>query len=187
MKALFTLLLFCLSLLTPLAQAQEAKLIAGATVTIRLAGVPAEESAAVSGMYAISSGGSISLPHLKTEINALGLRPTELQAKIVAAYKSAEIYTNPNITVLAAGTNPGSDLVITVGGEVRTPRSVPFRPGLNLYGAISEAGGPSEFADMKRVKLMRGGKVLREIDLRKVTEENNPELQAGDQVIVPGG
>ena len=38
---------------------------------------------------------------------------------------------------------------------------------------------------MKKVKLLRG-KSEKEYDLRKVTPANNPELQAGDQVIVPG-
>lgn len=167
-------------------RAQESVLIPGATIQIRLGGVPPEDVNQVSGPYTVSSSGTLNLMHLKGEIKAAGLRPTDLALRITAAYKAAEIYTNPNVVVLAAGKDPGGDMVITVGGEVRQPRAVPYRPGLDLYGAIVDAGGPSEFGDMKRVKLIRN-KQERIVDLRKVTSENSIELIAGDKVVVPGG
>ncbi len=163
----------------------EPLLSSGVMITLRLSGVPAEEAGSVTGNYVISDTGKLSLPHLKSEISAAGLRATELSTKIAAAYKAAEIYTNPNITVTASGSQIGGDLVVTVGGEVRTPRTVAFRPGLDLYGAITEAGGPSEWGDMRRVKLIRN-KTERVIDLRKVTADNSIELMVGDSIIVPG-
>jgi polysaccharide export outer membrane protein len=145
--------------------------------------VPGVDAAQISQSYTISNGGTIKLPYL-SEISCNGLTPTELQRKIEAAFKSAEIFTHPTVNIItnAAGT---SDMVITVGGEVRSPGDVPYRPGINLYSAISRCGGPTEYGEMRKVKLMRG-KTEKVIDLRKVTSENNPELQAGDQIVVPG-
>jgi polysaccharide export outer membrane protein len=163
---------------------KEPKLIPGATISVRLAGVPADEAVQVTGMYLISSNGILRLPHLDAELQAAGLEPSQLQTKIITAYKTAGIYTNPSITVLSGpNENPS---VITVGGEVRTPRSVHFRPGINLYGAITDAGGANEYSDLSKVRLLRAGKE-RVLDLRKITPENNIELQAGDQIVVPGG
>lgn len=164
---------------------QESLLTAGVSVQLRLGGVPAEESNQVTGSYTISSNGTLSLPHLKTDIKASGLRPTELATRIAAAYKAAEIYTNPNI-VVQTGKDTTTDFVVSVGGEVRTPKAVVIRPGLDLFGAITEAGGPSEFADMRKVKLIRKTQEM-VVDLRKVTADNSIELMAGDKVIVPGG
>jgi protein involved in polysaccharide export with SLBB domain len=188
MKSLFCYLVAAMSLLMLASRSfgQESNLIPGASITVRLGGVPADESNQVSGPYIISSSGTLTLPHLKGDIQAAGLKPTALANKIMAAYKSAQIYVNPNIVVLASGASPAGDLVVTVGGEVRAPRLVQYRPGLDLFGAVTEAGGPSEFGDMRRVKLIRGT-TERIIDMRKVNASNTVELQAGDKVMVPGG
>jgi protein involved in polysaccharide export with SLBB domain len=164
---------------------QESILASGVTVQVRLAGVPPEEINMVNGPYTISTSGTLTLPHLKSEIKATGLRPTELASRIAAAYKAAEIYTNPNI-VVQTNKDPTGDFVVSVGGEVRTPRAVQIRPGLDLFGAITEAGGPSEFADMKKVRLIRKTQEM-VLDMRKVNAQNSVELMAGDKVIVPGG
>ena len=176
-----TLLLTAL-LLTGWSPAQESRLAAGNTFVLRISGVPAEDIAQVGGNYTISSAGTVKLPYLDREIAASGLTATELQNKIAALYKSADIYTGPNV-VVSTGT-AGLEMIITVGGEVRNPADVPFRPGLNLFGAINRAGGPTEYGNMKKVKLIRGNSE-KVYDLKKVTSSNNPELQAGDQVIVP--
>ena len=189
MKTIQLLLLCLLAFIgfgTSSAQGQQAepRFAAGQTFVLRIAGVPQVDANQVTGQYSVSSGGTVRLPYL-TEVSAIGLTPTELQRKLEAAYKSSDIYTHPTISISTNANNAGSDMVITVGGEVRQPADVPFRAGINLYAAITRCGGPTEYGDMKRVKLMRG-KTERIIDLRKVGNDNNPELQAGDQVIVPG-
>jgi polysaccharide export outer membrane protein len=163
---------------------QEPILIAGQSVQLKLMGVPNDETMHVSGPYTISSQGMLKLPYI-TEISASGLTPTALQKKIEITYKAQEIYTHPTVTIQTT-TDFMAQSVITVGGEVRAPTEIPFRPGINLYAAISRAGGPTEFANMKKVKLLRG-KSESVYDLRKVGSENNPELKAGDQIIIPPG
>jgi polysaccharide biosynthesis/export protein len=185
MKTIHYLVLLVLAWGMQLTRAQEPRFTAGQTFTLRIAGVPAEDAAQVSGVKTISSSGTISMTYLKGEIMAAGLTPTELQRKIANAYISNEIYTQPDINIQTNGVQQ-IEQVITVGGEVRIPAEVPFRPGLNLYAAITKAGGPTEYGDMRKVKLIRN-KTERIFDLRKVTSENNPELQVGDQIVVPGG
>jgi polysaccharide biosynthesis/export protein VpsN len=181
------LLLLCLLALLGLgtnANAQEPRFTPGQTFNLRIAGVPLSDLQQVSGTYTISSSGTIKLTYLNGEISANGLTPTELQRKIEALYKSNEIYTHPTVNI-STNNNFTTEMLVTVGGEVRQPGDIPFRPGINLYSAISKCGGPTEYGDMKRVKLMRG-KTEKIIDLRKVGNDNNPELIAGDQIIVPG-
>ena len=82
---------------------------------------------------------------------------------------------------------PSTPEPITVsGGRIRAndPVRVPYRKGMHIYAALDRAFGPTDGPD--KVKLIRG-KTETIYDLRKVNNENNPELQPGDQIIVPGG
>lgn len=186
MKSKIHLVLLILSLGTWSAQAQESKLNAGNTFTMRIAGIPLEDVQQVSGNYTISDKGLVQLPFLADQINAVGLTPSELQAKVAAAYQASQIYNHPTVTIATTGAGAGAiEFVVTVGGEVRQPSEVQIRPGMNLYSAITKCGGPTEFALMKRVKLIRDG-VEKQYDMRKISKENNPEIKAGDQIVVPG-
>jgi protein involved in polysaccharide export with SLBB domain len=163
--------------------AQEPKLSPGQHFQLRIAGVPAADVAQLSGTYVLSDNGSIKLPLLKQEIHATGSTPSILQKKIEQAYMAESIYAHPSITVLVA---PAGDVqqLVTVGGEVRQPGEVAFRPGVNLLAVISKSGGPTEYANLRKLKLIRG-KTERIIDFRKITAENNLVLQPGDQIIIP--
>lgn len=185
MKTIHYLLLLMLCLGTMFSRAQEPRFAPGQTFSLRISGVPGEDLQQVSGSYTISSGGTIKLPYLNGEISANGLTPTELQRKIEAAYKTGEIYVHPTINIITNNAMT-TEMLVTVGGEVRQPGDVPYRPGINLYSAITKCGGPTEYADMKKVKLLRN-RTEKIYDLRKVTNENNPELLAGDQIVVTGG
>ncbi len=137
----------------------------------------------MNGTFTISDAGKLKLPFLKNELTAAGLTPTALQKLITQAYIEGEIYSHPSIMI---NVGPLMDQqVITVGGEVKQPGEVSYRPGINLYSAITKAGGSTDFGDVRRIKLIRG-KIERIIDLRKITAENNIPLEAGDQIVVPG-
>lgn len=178
----FILLAFLLG--SPFLQAKESKLVAGEVFVLRLSSAPLLDQQNVSGHYTISNAGTVKLPCLKSEIVAASLTPTELMKKIEDAYKNEDIYNDPNVTIITPCAQTPSN-VITVGEEVRSPGDIPIRPGINLFAAIAKCGGPTEYADMRRVRLMRG-KTEKIYDLRKITNDNNPELQTYDQVIVPG-
>lgn len=149
---------------------------------------PAEDAQVVSANYVVSDSGTIKMPMLDHEIPAVGLTPTALARKIEAAYRSAEIYTNPTINAYMPQEANTPNHVVLVSGEVRVPGEFPLRPGMRLLNAISRAGGFTEFAKVKQVKLIRGSKTM-VFDMRNIKEDgsNNPVLQDGDSVIVPSG
>jgi polysaccharide export outer membrane protein len=82
---------------------------------------------------------------------------------------------------------------ILVAGEVRTPKTIPFREGLTLLDAFVEAGGGTEYADLGAVKVVRteagGRKVEVAIDLGRILKRTelsrNIVLLPGDIVLVP--
>ncbi len=65
---------------------------------------------------------------------------------------------------------------------------IPFYPGLTLMAAISKAGGFTEFAKVKSVRILRAGETIK-VDLRKLHADgsNNPLLQPWDVIVIPAG
>lgn len=76
-----------------------------------------------------------------------------------------------------------TEAVVTIGGQVRRPGPVPFRKDLTIYAAVQSAGGATEFGSMRRVKVIRDGKVETH-DLTK-DEKKSLVLQKNDTVEVP--
>lgn len=80
---------------------------------------------------------------------------------------------------------------ITVIGEVTTPSNIPFRPGLTVVDALIEAGWVTEFANLKKVLVVRerdGKKEEMYINVARVKSGGDAEqdlfLLPGDLVIV---
>jgi protein involved in polysaccharide export with SLBB domain len=189
MKFLTSLLIVSLLSLVP-AKAQMAGLLKpGDSIIIQLK-TPAEDAENVTTTYAVSDTGRIKLPMLDQEIPASGITVSTLARRIEAAYKAAEIYTNPMINVTLPNVAEGGQFnhVVTVGGEVRGSGEFPLRQGMTLMAAINRAGGFTEFAKTKGVKLIRDNRE-QIYDMRKVNADgsNNPVLKDGDQIIVPAG
>ncbi len=159
----------------PMAMAESPALKAGDGLQIELK-APAKDAALFEGNYTISESGTVKVPHLSQEISAAGLSTSQLSRKIEAAYRAADIYKDPKITVNMP--NP------TVG--VRRIGEVVLRENMRLFQAITSMGGFTEFA--KPVKLIRGKKETK-YDMRRIKEDgsNNPFLLDGDQIILPGG
>jgi polysaccharide export outer membrane protein len=170
------------------AQTGETTLKPGDQIKITITGVPAgdQQSMALQ-LYIVSNEGTIRLQHLKSEVRASGLTPTALARQIEATYKSARIYTNPAINISRNQTADSAQMV-TVSGNVRVGGAVVFRPGLRILEAIAEKGGFDDFANTKKVRLVRGQR-SQELDLSNVSKnpEVNVVLQPGDLIIVPQG
>ena len=161
--------------------AQDALLRSGDILELRIGGVPTEEVQQVSGPYTIDGDGYVNLPHIG-KIRADQASQSELQRSIEAAYRSQQIYTNPSITL----TIPNTARFVNTGGEVKAPQRVPFTADLTLLGAISASGGFTEFADQKKVRLLRDGKVtiVNVKDVRK-NPDKDIRLKPGDRIEVP--
>ena len=182
MRVFLSFLLVAVVLSVPyVARASDAAFRSGDTLELRIGGVPAEETQLITGAYTIDGEGFINLPHIG-KVRAAGLGQAELQRAVEAAYRGGEIYTNPTITV----TVPTTLRFVNVSGDVRQPRRVEYTSDLTVLGAISAAGGFTDYADQRKVRLMRGGQV-RMVDIKAV--RSNPSLDIillpGDQIEVP--
>jgi protein involved in polysaccharide export with SLBB domain len=93
--------------------------------------------------------GGINLPILGDLIVA-GKTPGNLATQISEAY--GRYYTNPQLSVNLTKFAPPQAYVL---GEVRYPKAVEIRPGMTVLGAIADAGGQNEFADLGNVVLIR--------------------------------
>ena len=159
----------------------QATLRVGDPIDIKIGGVPNEEQVQVNNTYTVDANGSVNLPYIN-KVKAEGLTPAQLSRSIEQIYRSNKVYTNPNITILMQPTAR----FVNVGGAVKAPMRVPFTEDITLLAAINAAGGFNDFADQKRVRLLRGNEV-KVYDVRQ--SRRNPsldaKLQPGDRVEVP--
>ncbi|MGB6223739.1 polysaccharide biosynthesis/export family protein [Haloferula sp.] len=180
MKTLFLILAAVASLLS--SASAQSTISAGRAIEIRIQGVPNEEMARVNNTYPVSEAGFIRMPFIGN-VMAAGRSPDSLAQSIEAAYKSAQIYTNPTVQVLASSDETLAEFIVTVGGYVRRPGPVKYVRGLTLYDAVQAGGGATEFGSMHRVRLIRNGK-LREYDLFK-TQSKGVLVEPSDTIEVP--
>lgn len=159
----------------------QATLRVGDPIEIRVGGVPNEEQVQVNNTYTVDTGGSVNLPYIN-KVKAAGLTPAQLARSIEEIYRANKIYTNPNITILMQPTAR----FVNVGGAVRMPARVPFTEDITLLTAINAAGGFNDFADQKRVRLLRGNDV-KVYDVRQFRRDPSLDLklQPGDRIEVP--
>ena len=161
--------------------AEGALLRNGEQIDIRLGGVPQEEISQISGQHQVDGEGFVNLPHIG-KIKANGVTQSALQQAIENAYRSNQIYSNPTVTVNVAS----AARFVNVGGDVRGPRRVEFTPDLTILSAITACGGFTEYADQKKVRLLRDGSVsIHNITEIRVDPTKDIRLKPGDSVEVP--
>jgi polysaccharide export outer membrane protein len=97
----------------------------------------------------VRSDGKISMP-LINEIVAAGLTPYALQQEI--AKRASEFVARPQVTVIV---NEVRSKKIYVVGEVAHPGTYPFSSGLTALQALTTAGGLNQFANAKRIVVLR--------------------------------
>lgn len=159
----------------------QATLRVGDPIELKIGGVPQEEQLQVNNTYTVDANGSVNLPYIN-KVRAEGLTPAQLARSIEESYRATKIYTNPNITILM---QPAARFV-NVGGAVRSPMRVPFTEDMTLLASINAAGGFNDFADQKRVRLLRGSEA-KMYDVRQFRRDpsRDVKLQPGDRVEVP--
>ena len=106
----------------------------------------------------------------------------QAQSLIENKLKTEKIYTHPTVTINV----PNASRFVNVGGQVRSPGRIVYSSDLTLMSAINSAGGPTDFADKKRVTLTRDGKTEK-IDIRDFIAhpEKDRKILPGDQINVP--
>jgi polysaccharide export outer membrane protein len=127
------------------------------------------------------------------QVMAAGLLPSDIQRIITAGLRPQYKDVVPQVTVIVK--NPGG-YQFSVIGKVKSPGT--FTPGryVNALEAIGIAGGPSEFAQTSRIRIIRKvGQQLETIpvqigpalkgDLNGLTAQDIPWIKSGDTLVVP--
>ncbi|MCX6980162.1 MAG: polysaccharide biosynthesis/export family protein [Verrucomicrobia bacterium] len=174
MKKIILSLLSLLLIALPRLQAQNT-FRNGDVLEMRLSGPPEEFTREFNIVLTVDEG-TVNLP-LIGRVAAAGMSSSALAASIERRLKEAKIFTVANVNI---NSNSGKDRIIIVGGSVRSPGKQPWIQDLTLTGAISGAGGPSEFAK-DTMKIIRGGKA--QSYSRKAIKKNpgtDPRVEPGD-------
>ena len=140
----------------------------------------------VSRTVPVRPDGKISLP-LIDDVQAAGLTPMQLTS--VLADKLKKYIDEPQVTVIVTQINSQRVYII---GQVARPGAFPLLPNMTILQALSTAGGLAQFANGKKIYLLRtedGKPVKYPFNYKDVVGGKKPEqnlvLKAGDQIIVP--
>lgn len=135
--------------------------------------------------------GRISVP-LVGDVVVAGRTPDQVAADIKT--RLATFVREPQVSIILTELRSHEYLSrVRVTGAVRTPVSIPYRPGMTVLDAVLAAGGVTEFASADNTKLFRRNKAETletlpiKLDrlMKKGDLENNLALQPGDIVTVP--
>lgn len=162
---------------TPSYSAPSDTLRVGDPISIRLNGVPVEEEKLIEEV--VDGEGNISMP-LVGRFKAAGLASAQLKLKIEQAYRDKKLYSTPNITIIV------QQRFVNVSGEVRIPQRVAFTNDLTVLRAITACGGFTDYADRRKVKILRGNDVF-DFDAKEAFLDPSKDVPmvAGDQIQVP--
>lgn len=130
--------------------------------------------------------GKISLP-LLDDVQAAGLTPLELRNFLREGLK--EYITDPQVTVTVSEINSRR---IFVTGEVTRSGTFALLPNMTVLQALSSCGGFTQFANTKKIYLLRmeGAKQVKiPVNYKELIKGRKPEinilLQDGDTIVVP--
>jgi polysaccharide biosynthesis/export protein len=130
--------------------------------------------------------GKISLP-LLNDVQAAGLTPSQLTSQITVSL--GKYMNSPQVTVIVTAV---SSQRIYILGEVTRPGAYTMIPGMTILQAISNGGGLTQFANRKRIYVMRteNGKTQKYFfNYKDVLEGKRPDedvtLRPGDTIVVP--
>ena len=152
-----------------------------------------EESA--SGDVAVRPDGKVT-PKMMGDLFVLGLTTDDVKKLVEEGLKPSFTDGVPAVQIAVKAIN---SRIVYITGAVNKPGPYPLIGPMNINQLITTAGGLVEFANKKKILLVRGslkdknGQPItlfinyEELMKGKNVQRNNPELMPGDQVIVSGG
>jgi polysaccharide export outer membrane protein len=140
----------------------------------------------------VSAAGLISIPMLREKIRAEGLMPSDLEADIVEALKTAEVLVDPLVTVTVVEYHSRP---ISVMGSVKKPITFQADAPLTLLDALARAegltleAGPVILLTRFHAALEGGSATVQRIPVNALIDAGNPEynvtLTGGEEILVP--
>lgn len=148
---------------------------------------PAEE---LSKEITVSPDGSIDLP-LVGNIKVSGLKVSELEKILIERY--SKYVSNIRISI---SVRKFASYRVAIIGQVQRTGYYEYTEGMKILDLIASAGGPSDYADSKNIKVYRknktsDGKITEEIftlsmdSFFKGNLDKNIDLMPGDVVYIP--
>ena len=181
------LLISIFILLASTASAQEYTISPGDTIDITV-----WDRDSLSGSVVVDANGYISLPPPIGSVKVAGLTATEISR--ILTEKLKEYVKKPTVFV---SVTPAQGFTVHVLGEVQMPNFYQIPAGTTLQEAITRAGGFTQLADIKHIRLIQKGKDAgqddeiqeRAVDFTQFVENGeltaNPVLEQDDVIIVP--
>ena len=153
----------------------------GDSFDLRIGGVPSDDQATISSNYTIDGEGYLNLSYLG-KIHVAGMTASQIQTVVEHSYEERGIFTHPTITLNVAS----SAKFVNVSGAVKNASRVPWTPDMTLMSAINAASDFNDYADQKKVRLVRGSSV-QVFNCKKLRQDpsQDPKVQPGDSIMVP--
>jgi polysaccharide export outer membrane protein len=129
--------------------------------------------------------GKITMP-LVGELLVAGLTPVQIEDLL--QHRLETLLLQPKVTVTVTEIH---SLMVYITGEVSRPGAYPLNTPLTVLQLIAQAGGLTEFASRKNIRLihLKGPQQTTICDYKKMIHSEdssgNPQLIPGDTVIVP--
>jgi polysaccharide export outer membrane protein len=135
---------------------------------------------------AVRPDGMITVP-LLNDVHTAGLTPDQLRERLQTA--AAKFVADPTVTVVVKAINSRK---VFITGMVSKPGQYPLAGPTSVMQLIAMAGGLHEYADSKKILIMRtegGEQVAKPFNYQDVLNrknlKQNIELLPGDTVIIP--
>ena len=147
----------------------------GDLIAVRLAGIPDPDQF----QDVIDGSGNINVMYVGT-LRAAGKTTSELEHAMESSYIDNKIYKSINVSVMLPSQS------YYVRGEVLQPGRFPLMAGITLLQAIASAGGYSQYANPKKIQILRAGDRKR-FDVKHIEKhpEKDIDVEAGDVIIIP--
>jgi polysaccharide export outer membrane protein len=127
--------------------------------------------------------GKITMP-VNLELQAAGLTPNRLSEQLRAAL-SEQGLIEPLVTVTVTQVNSKR---YTISGEIGRPGPYPLTEAIHVFDALNNAGGFRDFANKKKIVIVRGTQRLYFNYEDFLKHGKNPEknilVQNGDTIVV---
>jgi polysaccharide export outer membrane protein len=136
----------------------------------------------LSGRVVVRPDGRVSLP-LINEIHAAGLTPQQLADAVTEGL--SKYLNKPEVNVAVEAVN---SKFYYLQGEVLKPGKYPLSVSTTVLEALVNAGGFQEFANRKKIVIMRGSERFKfnyNDVIKGKNKDQNIELQTGDLIVVP--
>ena len=137
---------------------------------------------AFSGPVAVNEGGNFTLP-LVGDVPAAGKTPVQIQAELSETLKKFVVRPLVTVTVQEVGSKR-----YFMDGLIARPGEYALVVPTTILEAISRAGGPGDFANKKKIYVLRGDKRIY-FNYSDVLHgrhmDQNIKLEHGDHIVIP--